>query len=148
MSGERFAAKIAAGIARGLKESTCFDLSILVWSLDILNSSELLGGILPDAVDHFADELEDGGDVGMFWFDFANVVALHVPPKRTEAFDAKFFRSFLEPVESTLLNLSGTEVPHAQALDAWQELLHERQIPYLGPHYTGTVLSQLGVRIV
>mmetsp|Transcript_61413 Transcript_61413/g.158786 ORF Transcript_61413/g.158786 Transcript_61413/m.158786 type:complete len:149 (+) Transcript_61413:1-447(+) len=148
MSDEPFLAAIAAGAVRRLKESTCFDLSILVWSFDILNLSDLLGVILPDAVDHFADELEDGGDVGMFWFDFANVVAVHVPPKRREAFDAKFFRSFLEPVESTLLNLSGTEVPHALALDAWQELLHERQIPYLGPHYTGMVLSQLGVRIV
>merc|ERR1712113_850601 len=61
---------ISARALRTLSDFTVFDLSILVWSFDILNLRTLLEDILHDALELFAEEIEDEGDVGMFWFDF------------------------------------------------------------------------------
>mmetsp|Transcript_74815 Transcript_74815/g.193110 ORF Transcript_74815/g.193110 Transcript_74815/m.193110 type:complete len:85 (-) Transcript_74815:3-257(-) len=84
----------------------------------------------------------------MFWFDFANVVSARVDRGRRAEFDAKFREKLLHPVTSCLTSLSSAASPRREALQAWQAMVDEWQIPYLGPAYTGEVLSQLGVRVL
>merc|ERR1711865_813418 len=133
---------------RKLREFTAFDLSILVWAYDVLNLGDLLQEILPSAVDYFAKELEDDDEFGMFWFDFANVVNVRVDGSRRAEFDAVFEGKLLQPVTDCLTNLSTNCAAHEAALKTWQERVDLWQIPYLGPVYSGVVLSKLGVIIV
>ncbi|CAL1148388.1 unnamed protein product, partial [Cladocopium goreaui] len=133
---------------RKMSECTAFDLSILVWSFDVL-SLELPDAFMDRALYHFTKELELQGDVGMFWFDVANVASLSAKHFRNgEAFEQKFRERLLQPVEDSLRNLASPETDHQQSFDAWQSLVDEWNIPYLGPAYTKTLFQQLGVREV
>lgn len=137
---------IAAAAIPKLKEFTAFDLSIFVWAFDILNLIALVIDFLPDAMRHFHQSIGDSEDFGMFWFDFANVVSVQVPPTSIRAdFEQKFNESLLDPVIDGLTALSRTDTDHGQAFQAWQDQVELRQIPYLGPAYSSHVLSLLGV---
>mmetsp|Transcript_37657 Transcript_37657/g.60731 ORF Transcript_37657/g.60731 Transcript_37657/m.60731 type:complete len:220 (-) Transcript_37657:16-675(-) len=139
---------IAAQVVPKLAEFTAFDLSILVWAFDALNLGDLLDIILPSALGHFAKELELEGDVGMFWFDVANVASARASPELRADFERKFEEKLLCPVRERLGDLSdaGSATPHSEAFARWQSVVDTWNIPYLGPEYTNLVLSGLGVQ--
>ncbi|CAJ1329866.1 unnamed protein product [Effrenium voratum] len=126
-----------------MSECTAFDLSILTWSFDAL-CAELSADFMHRALAHFTKELELEGDVGMFWFDVANVALTRACPNR-EAFEKKFRERLLQHVEDSLRNLSSRDVPHLQSFESWQSLVDMWNIPYLGPAYTKLLFQQQGV---
>ena len=127
-----------------MAECTTFDLSILIWSFDAL-SVELPERFMNKALTHFTKELELEGDVGMFWFDVANV-ASQKPFENKEAFEVKFREILLRSVQYSLRRLASSDEDHQHSLEAWQSLVEMWNIPYLGPAYTKMLFQQLGVQ--
>jgi len=117
-----------------------------VWAYDILRLNLFLKDIIPHAIKHFAkDGLWIEEEYGMFWFDFANVVALHSTYEERRVFDAKFEDNILYPVIRCLIKLASTDAERSASLKEWQGKVDLWQIPHLGPLYSNVVLSQLGV---
>eukprot|EP00435_Cladocopium_sp_Y103_P048784 s845_g14.t1 len=128
---------------------TTQNLANMAWSLarlGLVNRHLLRPDAFMDrALCHFTKELELQGDVGMFWFDVANVASLSAKHfQNGEAFEQKFRERLLQPVEDSLCSLASPETDHQQSFDAWQSLVDEWNIPYLGPAYTKSLFQQLG----
>lgn len=138
---------IAVQVAARVQEFTAFDLSILVWALDVLNLNDLLEGILPLALEYFNKDVELDGDVGMFWFDVANVASIHASPEIRATFEAKFHHQLFKPVHYCLEALASSSSSPPDAMKRWDAVVEKWNIPYLGPEYTRTALTGIGVQM-
>lgn len=109
--------------------------------LRVLSLSAHLDVFLPPAASRFLEVAQDS--VGTEWVDMVSVAKAHGPFASKEALTQQFESYMLLPAMQQLAAILDPEVSQMTALRDLKMLMDQRQLPHLGPYYTGRALEML-----